>query len=69
MFSKIVKLVFKRAETQFQKAETRSQNAKSPLSRIFLARSWMDSAQKKALGERDKELSKKACRTGKQGTW
>ena len=28
----------------------------------------MDSAQKKALGERDKELSKKACRTGKQGT-
>ena len=38
---------FQKAETRFQKAETRFQNAKTPLSRIFLARTWMDSAQKK----------------------
>ena len=39
---------FQKAETRFQKAETRFQNAKTPLSRIFLARAWMDCAQKKA---------------------
>ena len=38
---------FQKAETRFQKAETRFQNAQTPLSRIFLARAWMDCAQKK----------------------
>ena len=48
------KFVHKNSETHFQKeetrqnAETRFQNAKTALSRIFFARSWMDSAQKKA---------------------
>ena len=37
----------KNSETRFQKAETRFQNAKTALSRIFYARPWMDSAQKK----------------------
>ena len=31
-------------------SETRFQNAKTPLSPIFLARTWMDSAQKSLLG-------------------
>ena len=39
---------FQKAETRFQNAETRFQNAKTVLSRIFFARTWMDSAQKKA---------------------
>ena len=39
---------FQKAETRFQKAETRFQNAKTAFSRIFFARTWMDSAQKKA---------------------
>ena len=39
---------FQNAETRFQNAETRFQNAKTALSRIFFARSGMDSAQKKA---------------------
>ena len=43
-----MKLVFKKAETCFQNAGTRFQNAKTALSRIFFARTWMDSAQKKA---------------------
>ena len=38
---------FQKAETRFQKAETRFQNAKTALSRIFFARTGMDSAQKK----------------------
>ena len=38
---------FQKAETRFQNAETRFQNAKTALSRIFFARTWMDSAQKK----------------------
>ena len=38
---------FQKAETGFQNAETRFQNAKTALSRIFFARDWMDSAQKK----------------------
>ena len=37
---------FQKAETRFQNAETRFQNAKTALSRIFFARTWMDSAQK-----------------------
>ena len=40
------KFVLKNSETGFQKAETRFQNAKTALSRIFFARTWMDSAQK-----------------------
>ena len=47
-FLKIVKLVFIRQKLVFKKAETRFQNSKTPLSRIFLARTGMDSAQKKA---------------------
>ena len=39
---------FQKAETCFQNAETRFQNAKTALSYIFFARTWMDSAQKKA---------------------
>ena len=39
---------FQKAETRFQNAETCFQNAKTALSRIFFARSGMDSAQKKA---------------------
>ena len=42
------KIVLKNSETRFQKGETRFQNAKTALSRIFLARTGMDSAQKKA---------------------
>ena len=38
---------FQKAETRFQNAETRFQNAKTALSRIFFARTGMDSAQKK----------------------
>ena len=38
---------FHNGETRFQKAETRFQNAKTALSRIFFARTGMDSAQKK----------------------
>ena len=38
---------FQKAETYFQNAETRFQNAKTALSRIFFARTGMDSAQKK----------------------
>ena len=38
---------FQKAETHFQNAETCFQNAKTALSRIFFARSGMDSAQKK----------------------
>ena len=38
---------FQKAETRFQNVETRFQNAKTALSRIFFARTWMDSAQKK----------------------
>ena len=38
---------FQNAETRFQNAETRFQNAKTALSRIFFARTGMDSAQKK----------------------
>ena len=41
------KFVLKNSETGFQNAETRFQNAKTALSRIFFARDWMDSAQKK----------------------
>ena len=41
------KFVLKMGETGFQKAETRFQNAKTVLSRIFFARNGMDSAQKK----------------------
>ena len=41
------KFVLKHSETGFQKAETRFQNAKTALSRIFFARNGMDSAQKK----------------------
>ena len=41
------KFVLKNSETRFQKAETRFQNAKTALSRIFFARTGMDSAQKK----------------------
>ena len=41
------KFVLKNSETGFQKAETRFQNAKTALSRIFFARNGMDSAQKK----------------------
>ena len=39
---------FQKAETRFQNAETHFQNAKTALSRIFIARTGMDSAQKKA---------------------
>ena len=39
---------FQKAETRFQNAETRFQNPKTALSRIFFARTGMDSAQKKA---------------------
>ena len=39
---------FQKGETRFQNAETRFQNAKTALSRIFFARTGMDSAQKKA---------------------
>ena len=38
---------FQNAETRFQNAETHFQNAKIALSRIFFARTWMYSAQKK----------------------
>ena len=38
---------FQKAETRFQNAETRFQNTETALSRIFFARTWMDSAQKK----------------------
>ena len=38
---------FQKAETRFQNAETRFQNAKTALSRIFFARTGMDSAPKK----------------------
>ena len=38
---------FQKAETRFQSAETRFQKVKTALSRIFFARNWMDSAQKK----------------------
>ena len=38
---------FQKGETRFQNAETRFQNAKTALSRIFFARTGMDSAQKK----------------------
>ena len=41
---------FQKAETRFQKAETRFQNAKTALSRIFFARTGMDTAHKKSLG-------------------
>ena len=41
------KFVLKNSETRFQNAETRFQNAKTALSRIFFARTGMDSAQKK----------------------
>ena len=45
------KFVLKYSKTRFQNAETRFQNAKTALSRIFFARTGMDSAQKKpALG-------------------
>ena len=44
---KMKKFVLKNSETRFQNAETRFQNAKTALSRIFFARTWMDSAQKK----------------------
>ena len=37
---------FQKAETRFQNAETRFQNAKTALSRIFFARTKMDSTQK-----------------------
>ena len=40
--------VLKNSETGFQRAETRFQNAKTALSRIFFSRTGMDSAQKKA---------------------
>ena len=40
---------FQKGETRFQNAETRFQNAKTALSRIFFARTGMDSAQKKSL--------------------
>ena len=40
-------IVLKNRETHFQKAETRFQNAQTALSRIFFARTWMESAQKK----------------------
>ena len=42
-----MKIRFQKAETRLQNAETRFQNAKTPLSRIFFARTWVDSAQKK----------------------
>ena len=38
---------FQKAETRFKNAETRFQNPKTALSRIFFARTGMDSAQKK----------------------
>ena len=38
---------FQKAETRFLSAETRFQKAKTALTRIFFARNWMDSAQKK----------------------
>ena len=38
---------FQNPETHFQNAETRFENAKTALSRIFFARTGMDSAQKK----------------------
>ena len=51
---KMKKFVLKNSETRFQKAETRFQNAETcfqnantALSRIFSARTWMDSKQKK----------------------
>ena len=37
---------FQKAETRFQNAEAHFQNAKAASSRIFFARTWMDSAQK-----------------------
>ena len=43
------KVILKNSKTGFQKAETRFQNAKTALSRIFFARNWIDSAQKKTL--------------------
>ena len=39
---------FQKAKTRFKNAETRFQNPKTALSRIFFARTGMDSAQKKA---------------------
>ena len=48
LFSKNSETRFQKAETGFQNAETRFQNAKTALSRIFFARTGMDSAQKKA---------------------
>ena len=42
----------KNGEICFQKAETRFQNAQTALSRIFFARPWMDSVQKKSLRAR-----------------
>ena len=41
------KFVLKNSETRFQNAETRYENVKTALFRIFFARTWMDSAQKK----------------------
>ena len=38
---------FQKAEARFQNAETRFQNPKTVLSRIFFARTGMESAQKK----------------------
>ena len=41
------KFAFKNSKTRFQNAETRFENAKTALSRIFfVARTWIDSAQK-----------------------
>ena len=47
---KMLKLVFKMVKLVFKmlKLVTRFQKAKTALSRIFFARPWMDSAQKKA---------------------
>ena len=50
------KFVLKNSETRFQNAETRFQNAKTALSRIFFARTGMDSAQKKPVLHRVKFL-------------
>ena len=38
---------FQKAETRFQSAEIRFLKAKTALFRIFFARNWMDTAQKK----------------------
>ena len=52
---------FQKAETRFKKAETRFQNAKTALSRIFFARTGMDSAAFRNRNSRYKDTVTVCC--------